>query len=262
MKKILLSIFLVSFSFLQGEIVETQSFKEISSYLSPGTLVILDIDDTLLVPVQMLGCDEWFQSRARYHQNAGMLRAEGFEKSIAEWEAIRHLTKMETVEPGTPEIVKSLQDQGFQVMCLTTQGLALATRTMQQLQGHAIDLTRSSPSPNDCYFLVDGHGVLYRGGTLYTSGTHKGKALFRLLEIIGVNPKRVLFLNDKLPHLKPIEEIANLKCVEYIGLRYAYSDSRKGRFDEKIANYQFEHSSFAHILSDEEARSQLGVSCH
>jgi hypothetical protein len=256
MKRVLL-IFLFTVSIVFGEIFEVAQFKALYTHLTPDTVLILDIDDTLLVPVQMLGCDEWFQSRLVFHRQEGLSVSESLERSLAEWEAVRHLTKMEVVEPGIQEIIKKLQDQKYAVMGLTTQGLALATRTKQQLIDNGIDLMCSAPSCEDHYLTVDEHGLLFRSGVLYTSGAHKGRALFGLFEKLMFTPKRILFVNDKHTHLLSIEETAKERGVEFIGLRYAYSDARKAAFDEKIAHYQFTHSSFAHLLSDDEARKQL-----
>jgi hypothetical protein len=205
----------------------------------------------------MLGCDEWFQRRMFYHQQIGFNASESLEKSLAEWEAVRHLTKMAIVEPGTEEIVHKLQDQGYTVMGLTTQGLALATRTKQHLIDNQINLTQSAPSRNDHYLTIDGHGVLFRSGILFTSGAHKGKALLTLFEKLAYEPKRILFINDKRSHLISIEETAKEKGIEFIGLRYAYSDARKAAFNEEIAHFQFTHSTFTHLLSDEEAKERL-----
>ena len=47
---------------------------------------------------------------------------------------------------------------------------------------------------------------------------------------------------------------AEKRGVEFIGLRYAYSDEKKARFSPEIADIQFTHSSFNKILSDEEAK--------
>lgn len=261
MKKLFLIFFLIS-SFLNAEIVEIKNFSEIYSYVNPNTLIILDIDDTLLIPVQMLGCDEWFLSRLKYYKNQGWTSSNGFEKTLAEWEAIRHLTQMEIVEPGTEKIVKKLQDEGYTVMCLTTQGLALATRTKIQLNENHIDLLATTPSKEDHYLNNDGHGVLFRNGILFTSGSHKGKALFALFDRLNYMPESILFINDKASHLQSIEETAEQRGVEFIGLRYAYSDVRKAAYDEQIADYQFNHSSFSHLLSDDEAKIALEISVH
>lgn len=64
--------------------------------------------------------------------------------------------------------------------------------------------------------------MLYRDGILFTSGKHKGNAFFTLLETLRISPKRILFINDKHPHLTKIEETAKEKNVPFVGLRYSF----------------------------------------
>lgn len=236
---------------LAGVILEAPHFKTVCDHLSDECLIVLDIDDTLLLPAQMLGCDEWFLYENKKYIKQGFTPSEAIEKVISEWEAVRHLTNVVVVEPGTAEIVKQWQ-QHYPVMGLTTQGIALATRTVQQLQSLEIDLTLSAPSKADHYF-INRHGVLYRDGILFTSGTPKGKALIKLLELADVHPKKIIFLNDKATHLKDVESEVELNGMEFVGLRYSYPDAIKARFKPEIAEIQFHHSSFSHILTDEEA---------
>lgn len=256
MKKALLTLLLLTQALL-AETVEVGHIHEINDFLTKECLLILDIDDTLLVPVQMLGCDEWFQTRLKKHQSEGMNKEDALEKSLAEWESIRHVTQMKVVEPGTESVVHRLQEQGYCAIGLTTQGLALATRTKQQLNANKIDLSRTSLFKKDHYIYLNGHGVLYRDGILFTSGTSKGEALFRLLDENGYTPSRIVFLNDKASHLADLEHVAKQRGCTFIGLRYAFADKHKKAFDPEIADFQFKASSFAHLLSDEEAEAML-----
>ena len=252
---------LTLFASLQAKIFEIQNFKQVVSYLNKETLLILDIDDTLMIPEQMLGCDEWFMHRLKKWEKE-IAFSEALEKTLAEWEAIRHLTRMEIVEPGTDHIVQDLQSQGYCVMGLTTQGIALATRTSQQLKINHFDLSMTAPSKEDCFFTLKNHGVLYRNGILFTSGRPKGEALFQCCEKIGYKPKRIVFVNDKEAHIADLEETATAKGVECIGLRYAYSDAKKAAFSPEVAEFQFTHSSFDRILSDKEAKEQCKAALH
>lgn len=233
-------------------IIEAPHFQELKAHVSPGSLLLLDIDDTLLVPTQMLGTDVWFN----YQWNKNKQEPDPLDKTLAEWEAIRHLTQMKIVEPGAQEIVAELQQEPCYVMGLTTQGLALATRTINQLLTQQIDLSQTAPSLQDHYFL-NGHGVLYRKGVLFTSGTPKGPALKKFLEIIQIHPKKIVFINDKKTHLLDVAAAAQELNIDFVGLRYSYSDERVEQFCPELAEIQFHHSTFSHILSDEEARSLL-----
>lgn len=251
MKKIFSILLLAVGLPLFSQIIETEHFSSIVQYIEEDTLVLLDIDDTLLIPVQALGTDVWFCARLNQYKET-LSPKEALDKTLAEWEAIRQLTKVKIVEEGTERIISDLQSKNIPVMGLTTQGLALATCTVNQLHTLDIDLTKTAPSNEDHYF-INHHGNLYRHGILFTSGTPKGKALLKLLEAMQYFPKRIVFINDKATHLRDVEETVEANGYEFIGLRYSYSDGRVAEYNPEIAEIQWNHSTFDHILSDVEA---------
>lgn len=252
-----LILFLAQTTWLAGEIIEADHFSEILPYANEETLLVLDIDDTLLIPKQMLGCDEWYQLRLKHYLVLEGTFEKALDRALAEWEGIRHYTQMEIVEEGTETLIDQLQQEGIQVMGLTTQGLALATRTSMQLAEVGIDLTKTAPASQDAFFVQNDHGILFRKGILFTSGQAKGKALFNLLASCGKLPKRVVFINDKMTHLADVEATSQEWGIEFIGLRYAFSDVKKAAFSPEIAQFQFEHSTFSHILTDKEAKEEI-----
>ncbi len=264
MKKQTLLLFLVFLglvSSVQGKILETARLHEIAHHITPdstsGALVIMDIDDTILVPTQMVGSDEWFNLRLQKHEADGMSKSVALEKALAEWESIRHVTKMKTVEKETPTFIQDLQKKGHRIMGLTSQGLALATRTVQQLQENSVDLSATAPTADDYYVNLSGHSVLFRKGVLFTSGKNKGEAFFKFCDSIGLKPKKIVYIDDKASHLASLETEAQKRGIEYIGLRYAYADIHKAAFRADVADFQFFHSNFAKLLSDEEASAKL-----
>jgi hypothetical protein len=242
---------------VQGKIVEVARFHEIARHINAETLIILDIDDTIIVPEQMVGCDDWFNLRCKKHEAAGMSKSAALEKALAEWESIRHITKMKTVEKETHTLIQCLQQKGHKIMGLTSQGLALATRTVQQLQENQVDLSATAPTAEDYYVNLNGHSVLFRKGILFTSGKSKGESLFKFCDNFGLKPKRIVYIDDKAAHLASVETEAQKRGIEYIGLRYAYADKHKAAFRPEIADFQFVHSTFAKLLTDEEAKSKM-----
>ena len=254
--KVIFSILMAVSSLpLFSQIIEAEHFSDIVEYVQNDTLVLLDIDDTLLIPVQTLGTDVWFCNRLSYYKES-FSGSEALDKALAEWEGIRQLTKVKIVEEGTEKIVADLQERGVTVMGLTTQGLALATCTVNQLHSLGIDLVKTAPSKEDHYF-INRIGNLYREGILFTSGTMKGKSLLKLIETIQYTPKRIVFINDKAAHLKDVEEAVEAVGYEFFGLRYSFSDKRVAEYNPAIAEIQWNHSTFSHILSDEEAEALI-----
>src|SRR6187200_2380590 len=106
----LFSTFLiVSNQMLFGVIIETAHFSDIVPYANSKTLILLDIDDTLLLPTQTLGTDIWFQYRFKQNLSKGLSDSLALEKAISDWEAIRMLTDVKVVEEGTASIIEDLQ---------------------------------------------------------------------------------------------------------------------------------------------------------
>lgn len=237
-----------------AEIVEINHMDQVYNYLKPNTLVIFDIDNTIMEPVQTLGSDQWFRHRIAYWIDHGIDPEEALEKALSEWMAIQNITKVKLAEPETGSIIKHLQDRGFAVMGLTTRGLGMSTRTNEQLKTIGVHLEKTAPVKQDVFFM-NRRGVLMRGGTLFTANTHKGKALFKFLDRIDYLPKMILFINDKRSHIVPIEETASKRGIPFVGLRYGFLDEKVKNFDGDITAVEFE--SFGHILSDNEAEEIL-----
>ena len=245
---------------LNARIIEMPNFEHLSQYVDEKTLLILDIDDTLLITKQMLGCDEWFKHRLNINQK----KLEGnfqhaLDLTLFEWEGIRHITEMEIVEPGLVKVVHDLQKKPITLMGLTTQSLSLSKRTAHQLKSHYLDLSITAPEKRAYHVFLDDHDLFFNKGILFTDGAHKGKAFFQFCDHVGYLPKRIVFVNDKASHIKEIEDEAIKRNIEFLGLRYAYSDAKKEVFSQEIADFQFHNSSFHRLLTDDEAKELMTI---
>lgn len=255
-----LSLFFILFvsNFLQSAIYEVAHFEEIYQHLQPNSLIIYDIDDTLICMNQHLGSDHWFYYRFQRYQKAGLSNHEALEKALNEWESIQHLSGCKPVERNNPEIVADTQ-KNYTVIGLTTRGLGLATRTSQLLQESGYDLSLNPLTQNELHFMQNEEGILFRKGILFTAGKHKGDCLEKLLNATGSHPKHILFINDKRSHLLPVEEFCLRSGIEFTGLRYGFIDDFRNAFNPAIADLQWAH--FGNILSDGEAEKILQGSC-
>jgi hypothetical protein len=245
---------------LHAQIIELSHFEGLKDYvMKPNTLVLVDIDDTCLIPAQTLGTDVWFCDIWAKLEQSGLSKADALEKALDLWQGIRYLTKVKIVEEGSEKIISDIQEKGIPLMCLSTQGLALATCTFHQLLSINIDPSKTAPSKDQEFYFINNknRGVLYRHGILFTAGSSKGLALETLLKLSNLKPDHIVFINDKATHLLDVENIVEKMGMTFTGLRYSYSDKRVNGYNPEIAKIQFEQSSFAHILSDEEAQTIL-----
>ena len=252
MRYVFLSMLL--FRFLSAELIEIHNIDEFSKYAAEGTLLVFDIDNTIIEPTQTLGSDQWFHHQIDQYVAKGYPAQEALEIALAEWMAIQNITKVQLVEPAVAGLIAKYQQMGWPLIGLTTRGLGMATRTIDQLQTLGIDLNRSAPIKEDQYFENKG-GVLFRGGILFTAGTNKGSAFFKLMDKVGYEVKKVLFVNDKATHLRELEKTCKKREVSFTGLRYGFLDHKIKNMRKDLAKLQLEH--FGKLLSDHDAEKML-----
>ncbi|MFV0340051.1 MAG: DUF2608 domain-containing protein [Parachlamydiaceae bacterium] len=256
MVRIFFAFLLAASAFIEGAIVEVHNFNQIEDYVTPNTLIVFDIDNTLMQLKQQLGSDEWFYHRMNHYTQESKSPTDALELALNEWESIQHLASVDPVESETAALVRSLQER-FSAIGLTTRGLGLATRTIQQLNSIDINLALHPISSDEIHFMVSNEGILYRKGILFTAGRHKGECLRLLLESADFQPERVLFINDKKSHILPVESFCESHGIEFIGLRYGFLDEKVNNYNPDIAEVQWQH--FGKILSDSEATLLLDL---
>jgi hypothetical protein len=246
--------FLLSLCTLGAKIVNIRSINEAKPYLNKGYLIVFDLDNTIMEPIQELGTDQWFYYYFNKCKNEGLTNDAALYKSLREWSAIQGFTKMQLVESEIKSIIDNLQDQGQTTMGMTTRDLSLCLCTLDQLRVLGVDLNKTAPSKKETYSNHEG-SILFRKGVLFTSGTHKGRALLLTLDKLKYKPKGILFINDKKCNIEPVEEECALRGIEFLGLRYGFLDEKVAKFDRNIADIQ--HKNFGTILSDTKAKELL-----
>jgi len=255
MKKTFFLFFLFLVCCVRGEIIELPQIQKTLNYVQKDDLVIFDIDNTLVEPVQLLGSDQWFYATLEKYKSLKCEQA--LEKVLSEYFSIQHASNVKTVEDTTQNVIETLQKQNTYVIGLTTRHIDMLYCTFKQFRQLNIDLTKTSICSDVLFFNVN-DGVLYKKGILFCSNAHKGTALFSFLDKINYTPKRVVFINDKRTHLEQIENCCKNKNIPFLGLRYGYLDEKIKKMNYKIAEIQLEH--FKKIISDEEALQILNQS--
>src|SRR5262249_49591447 len=81
-----------------SKIVEIATFSDLLKYIKPKSLVLLDIDDTLMEAEQTMGTDRWFIWRQDYYAKRGNDSKLCFEKALMDWMAVQCLTKVKLTE--------------------------------------------------------------------------------------------------------------------------------------------------------------------
>ncbi|NGX35111.1 MAG: hypothetical protein K1060chlam1_01481 [Candidatus Anoxychlamydiales bacterium] len=251
MKKLFFLV-LFSFSSLFSQILEIKNIKEIKKHLNKYELIIFDLDNTVMEPIQQFGSDQWFYHQIKRYEMNGLDKSVALEETLKDWYEIQAITIVKLVEKDIKNILENLQKKKALVMGLTTRDHNFSLAAIKQLDSLKIDLSETAPKKENLYFE---NGALYKKGILFAKGMDKGKVLDQFLKKINFTPKSVVFIDDKLKHLNEVDKFCENLKIKFLGFRYGF-------LDEKVKNLQMlicdmQHENFKNILSDEEAKKRI-----
>lgn len=229
-------------------VFESNLLSDILKHTDNNTMVILDIDNTLIEPAQSLGSDQWAWDRVSTLCKQGLIQQDAIQQTSNEWYVVHLLTKVKTLESNTAEVIDALQKQGYPVIALTTRRPRYMEITFRELKDVNINFTNDFI--NSCKFTYN--NMIYENGITFISiENRKGAALKELLQQMVHLPEKIIFVDDKLSHVKDVEETCAQLNIDFVGVRYGAADAHVASYNSRIAEKQL--SLFNQILSDDEA---------
>jgi hypothetical protein len=217
------------------EIIEINTIDQVYKYLdqddyNPETLVILDIDNTLLMPPTDLGSDQWFYAMYQRYLAKGYNKQDAVYAVLPVYKQVILETDFVPVEKETVSLVKKLQNKNVTVIGLTARSLDLCYRTIEQLDKVGIRFDVSNPHECPIKYGTD-KPALYVDGIIFCGNYNKGEVLVSWLKQIDYQPSKVIFVDDKLKNVKSVERALHKRDFPFYGLRYANLDDRVAQFD-------------------------------
>ncbi|MEI6242762.1 MAG: DUF2608 domain-containing protein, partial [Chlamydiota bacterium] len=97
MQKVLFFLFFIS-SYLFGQIIPCDHLEDVLKHAKSNTLIIFDLDNTLICPAQMLGSNEWFEYQVQKNKQNGHSSEMATKKTLQEWLQVITQTSVTTVE--------------------------------------------------------------------------------------------------------------------------------------------------------------------
>jgi hypothetical protein len=239
-------------SVLISDILETEFFEEIINHLSPNTLVCCDLDNTLIEASQQFGSVQWGDNYRRSLIESGVSSEEAEEIVHQIWMKMLPIITMRLVDTEAPRIIQNFQQKGCIVLGLTARYPEEAQYTHSQLNRVGIHFDNRYSRQK---MLLNGP-VLYEKGILFCGTCNKkGEALINFLKRIEFKPQKIVFIDDKLTHIKDLENILTSFNIDYVGIRFSKADKRVNEYDQALADLQWRL--FPHFVTDEEAKQLL-----
>lgn len=257
MKRTLSSVLCVLLSVLaQAEIIELKSYKELNlKQMDQKTLVVFDIDNTLLRQNSMIGTHQWGDYIAERAVKFGVDAKAARESQHKAFAEVQPFVTVVPVENEILDILAQLSKEGVANFALTARNPKLQQVTLKQLQVLKHDFASSFPKLKRSGFLK-GH---LKGGVIFSGATPKGELLKKIIDNSEQKFARIIFIDDKAYNLESVEKSFAQSAIELKSYRYGAADSFLKNFDSAIADTVYGVFKINGILiSDETARaSQL-----
>lgn len=206
---------------LHGEIRETARIgvilDEVQNCLPEETLVICDIDNTLLKASQYLGSIEWSDHVKALLEADGMSKKEAARIENILWRNVQPHISVELVDPETTHIIKRLMEKGVFVLGLTARTPEEADYSLEQL--HSLDIDLEGPFVRDVQLFRLESNALYKNGVLFSTPLNKkSEVLLAFLKKNKLFPKRVVFIDDKFCHVQDVIHALEKRDISCLGL--------------------------------------------
>ncbi|MBS0622295.1 MAG: DUF2608 domain-containing protein [Verrucomicrobia bacterium] len=251
----LLSLFVAGV--LSANIVVTSDFMEVLSWVKEDTLVVLDIENTLIRPSHYLGSTSWGWAYVDHLKGQGYTKEQAQEETRALMKEIVQQSDYVPVQPQIPGVVNQLQTLGLEVMGLSNRPPSWGFATTDGLASVGIDLLKTAPVQGT-FVMPHREDLQFIEGTLYISDMgDKGEGLIDFLEIVARRPARVLFVDDRLRNVERVHAALVRAGIECVAIHYNGAVEWKRKYDSAIAAIQLKH--FGKILSNQEAEKLLAA---
>lgn len=197
-----------------------QDFNEVAKLMAelsaPTTLLVLDIDDTLLTAETFFGSDQWFNwqwsSETPVADKVDCL----FDVQALSYE----IGTMRTPQPDTPSIVAGLS---VDKLILTSRGPVSRSPTERELLLAQYELPPQLTANGEAleFIAPGGLGPLtYDNGIFMSKGGNKGLLLLELLKRIGRVYKTVVLVDDGKKNIDAMQAALAKAQISYYGLHY------------------------------------------
>jgi FMN phosphatase YigB (HAD superfamily) len=212
-----------------SKIIESKKIIDVLNHIDDKTLVVFDIDNTLIDTVQNFGGYAWSCHVTKRFQDKGFDFPVALMKSYNILAQMIEFVDFKGIEPETSGVIKKLRERNILSMALTARMHSMSKNTNHALLQAGIDFFETAIHDQKIQFNPT---AAYERGVLYTGPKlRKGECLVLFFEKIGYVPEKVFFVDDSQHHVEDVHETLQSKNIPVTCLRYGATDVRESKFD-------------------------------
>lgn len=219
------------------------------------TLVVFDIDDTLLTATEFFGSDKWYdwQRGRALNESGAVIPTREAEKVNCLFDTLGMVFEIATNKPSQPNMANLVHSVNNDVVILTARSGAYRAATMRELARNDLDFTDKSLTSPDVglhydYTLGDRTAtVSYVDGVFMVQGMNKGVMLLDLLERTGHQYSSVVFVDDKQHNIDNMGDALKSAGINFYG--YHYTRISKRVTPEEVAQANAARAALGELLN-------------
>ena len=231
--------------------LETGDITAIEAHIDSATLVLFDIDTTLVKTDHMLGSEAWADMMTRRYILQGMSPLQARAELTPLWNAVLIHSVVRPLDAEVQTTLRRLQRRGIRVMGISDKDPEMAYIRLEHLRLCDAHLSATAPHrgvlnipANACAKMV--HGVLFTG--VYNN---PGDVLASFLDELGYYPSNIVMISNKAHLLHEIETAVSHVGIPFVSVRHSGLDAIDFRSD--ISEVQL--NLFNRVMSDDAARA-------
>jgi len=223
-----------------SQIIESDHLDEIKRHLDSCSLVLFDIDNTLVAPHYSIGTDQCFTHLCQQKQKEGWTITKAIDSILPLYYQIHDHIPLYVAESSIPYLLHYLTAQSIPTIMLTARSVCLKDQTIKQLKDAGISLPFTELVDEEIQVVLD-VPALYTYGIIFCGNNDKGDVLFYMLDKAGYKPNKIIFIDDKYSNLASVECVCIKRKIQFIGIRYSQLDEQVVQFDPKKAEEEFKN---------------------
>jgi len=247
------------------KIITAYTLEEVQKILSPlqeGTVIFVDVDDTLITPQSKV-----FRSASPFRTIIDEIKKyrdkiPNVETILSHWRIQR---KVMLVSDGWPDFIDNLKKK-YVVYALTKMetGKVGAIPSMEkwryeELKGQGITFTSSCPGISEGTLVEDPakpYPATFYRGIFITGSFNKSDVIAAFLKT--KRPSQIVLIDDRPEYLRDAIEECNRQSLPFLGILFKGVELILGAPDPKVAEFQKQHLlEQAQWMEDEQAQRQV-----
>jgi hypothetical protein len=211
-----------------------------------STLVVFDIDDTLLTATEFFGSDKWYdwQRGRALSPNGQPLAIDEADKVSCLFDTLGMTYEIATNRPTQENMAALVKQVDNDLLILTARSGAYRAATKRELANNGLSFSDKTLGAADMGYHYDfTHGgrtatISYVDGVFMVQGMDKGVLLLDLLERTERDYEAVVFVDDKTRNINNMANALQEAGIDFYGFHYT-------KIDKTVSAQEVKHAQAA-----------------